>query len=288
MSVIEKLQKLSSVEELKDNIFRLHQHKLELLSQKPVYIFGAKNLGQKALNACQTLKWDVKGFVDNNPQLQHQKLNGFPVHALEELDKTVQPVIIIASLLYYFEIKQQLAIAGFTNCIDYNLIALYYNEFKTHPCYVNVLEDLVQNKNKYIKFCEILYDEKSKQTFDNVIMYRLSFDDFYLSKSFSGDQSQEYFEDSSMSFYENEHFPNIEIFPQGLYSQTETLKFHADNTQSSKINNQGDTIIEVVSLDECIHEPITYIKSDGAEYSALCGVKYQFYLRHYALHPLNY
>lgn len=320
MSVIEKLQKLSSVEELKDSIFRLHRHKLELPSQKPIYIFGAKNLGQKALKACQELKWDIKGFVDNDLQLQHQKLDGFPVYTLEELDKTVQPVIIIASLLYYFEIKQQLAIAGFINCIDYNLLALYYKEFETHPCYVNVLEDLVQNKNEYIKFREILYDEKSKQTFDNLIMYRLSFDDSYLSKSFSGDQSQEYFEDSFMSFSENEvfidggaydgetsrifiekvnhkykkiyvfepdhnnyltakenlkHFPNIEIFPKGLYSQTETLKFHADNTQGSKISNQGDTIIEVVSLDECIHEPITYIKLDieGAEYAALCGAK---------------
>jgi len=114
-------------------------------------------------------------------------------------------------------------------------------------------------------------------------------------------------------------YKNIEIFNKGVYSKNTTLKFNLNN-RASKIAEDGDIEIEVVSLDNTLGDKkITFIKMDveGAEKEALLGarktiqnekpalavcvyhkfddlyvipdliqsfgVKYKYYLRHYTL-----
>ena len=66
------------------------------------------------------------------------------------------------------------------------------------------------------------------------------------------------------------------IFPCGLWSSAEQLKFMSGQGDGSNISQDGDTIIQCVSLDQALHgfRP-TFIKMDieGAEYEALKGAK---------------
>lgn len=66
------------------------------------------------------------------------------------------------------------------------------------------------------------------------------------------------------------------LFPCGLGSQTEQLRFRAQGLSSSSVAQDGESLVQVVALDECAPKfRPTYIKLDieGAEASALMGMK---------------
>lgn len=74
---------------------------------------------------------------------------------------------------------------------------------------------------------------------------------------------------------ENYHFPEAEILPFGAWSETKTLYFQASGFGSSHISNEGDTSIQVKSIDEVVDgdKKVTFIKMDieGSELEALKG-----------------
>lgn len=65
-----------------------------------------------------------------------------------------------------------------------------------------------------------------------------------------------------------------ELIPKGLWSETKELKLKMSGT-GSVISQDGELVIQVSSIDECIDKPVTYIKMDieGAEYQALLGAR---------------
>jgi len=72
-------------------------------------------------------------------------------------------------------------------------------------------------------------------------------------------------------------YPNIECKKKAVSDKSETLKFNFSNIDSSanKIDENGNTLIEAVSLDDDIKEKITLLKMDieGYEQKAIIGAK---------------
>ena len=69
---------------------------------------------------------------------------------------------------------------------------------------------------------------------------------------------------------------NVKIFKKGVFKENSLLKFNNSNTSSSQISENGDTEVEVVSLDKTLKDKkVTFVKMDieGAEYDALLGAK---------------
>ncbi len=66
---------------------------------------------------------------------------------------------------------------------------------------------------------------------------------------------------------------DIQLIQKGLFSRHDRLRFNADAGPASGLSANGQTEIEVVSLDDEIREPITFLKIDieGAEFDALQG-----------------
>lgn len=70
--------------------------------------------------------------------------------------------------------------------------------------------------------------------------------------------------------------PNIFCFNKGVWSERKSLKFSSGQGVSSTINDYGETIIEVDSIDNVLKgKKVTFIKMDieGAELQALEGAK---------------
>lgn len=67
----------------------------------------------------------------------------------------------------------------------------------------------------------------------------------------------------------------IVLCNKGLAEKEEVLHFTNSHDGSAKISEDGDSCIEVVSLDNLIPENVTFIKMDieGAEYQAILGAK---------------
>jgi len=90
-----------------------------------------------------------------------------------------------------------------------------------------------------------------------------------------------FFEPDSASFFKAQQnlkdCKNIEFFQKGLYSEEKTFKFNSLGNLGSNIDDDGDTEIKVISIDEVLKEKANYIKMDieGAELEALKGAKNQ-------------
>jgi FkbM family methyltransferase len=71
------------------------------------------------------------------------------------------------------------------------------------------------------------------------------------------------------------HWGRINFLQLGLSDQVGTLSFNADAGSASAVSSAGSEIIEVVTLDEAVHEPVSFIKMDleGWELKALSGSK---------------
>lgn len=69
--------------------------------------------------------------------------------------------------------------------------------------------------------------------------------------------------------------PNIEFHTCGLYSRSGDIGFQQTGNTAGAIREDGNLTIRVVSLDERIAGPLTFIKMDveGAEYEALLGAR---------------
>ena len=67
----------------------------------------------------------------------------------------------------------------------------------------------------------------------------------------------------------------VHFIQKGLSRQTGQAGFDTTRGVGNRVCDGGTTRIDLVSLDEAVHEPVTFIKLDieGAEYDAICGAK---------------
>jgi len=85
-------------------------------------------------------------------------------------------------------------------------------------------------------------------------------------------------EDSFLKAQENlKKYENIEFIKKGLYSKSAVFRFNLSGGLGSTIDQDGNTEIEVASIDEILDKKVDYIKMDieGAELEALKGAKKQ-------------
>lgn len=70
---------------------------------------------------------------------------------------------------------------------------------------------------------------------------------------------------------------NVKFIKKGLFSKSGVFKFNSSGGLGSTIDQDGNTEIEVISIDEVLDEKADYIKMDieGAELEALKGAKKQ-------------
>lgn len=69
---------------------------------------------------------------------------------------------------------------------------------------------------------------------------------------------------------------NIVLFKKGVFSKNDRLKFDiGGNDMTGMLSNEGTLSVEVVSIDETVSVPVSFIKADieGAELDALKGAK---------------
>jgi FkbM family methyltransferase len=66
----------------------------------------------------------------------------------------------------------------------------------------------------------------------------------------------------------------VEIYPYGLWDKMGELHFESE-ADSSRISEDSESMVKVVSLDELIHDKVTYLKLDveGSELRALKGAE---------------
>lgn len=143
-----------------------------------------------------------------------------------------------------------------------------------------------------IQFIRLAYDGKNHQYFDKEIVECNEDEVFVDCGGFIGDTTEDYIsvfreykriyvyepsEDNIVRCRENlAKYPDVEVYQYGVGEKNQKLLITNSAASSSFIGNgsQGD-FVEIVSLDETIKEPVSFIKMDveGSEIPAILGAK---------------
>lgn len=221
MNIFEQIKMFTDHKKLEEKIV-FDNMKFEL---KSVYIFGAKLLGIQTYQACQKCRIDVKGFIDNDKNIINSKIDGVTVYSLKEVIKFYKPddVIIISSLNYCTEIKNQLIEAGIKRYITYPILSLYNYQFPiANMCFENLTVDLLMNIDKYEWLYERLADYKSKSILIDILKFRTTFDVSNLENAYqkSIKDGSEYFDPNIVKLSSSEVF-----IDGGAYKGETSLEF---------------------------------------------------------------
>ncbi len=160
------------MEEVKDII--LNPYLQVISNMKEVYIFGAKDMGKTVYSYLDSAGIKTKAFIDNDLNKQSQKILNLPVIGLNKIEDK-NAIIIVATLNYAYEVQNQAKNLGFKNLIFYPILSIFNKIlFPEDKLFFNMLEDLLENKLKYIEVFKRLFDEKSKEVFDKIVDFRLT------------------------------------------------------------------------------------------------------------------
>lgn len=201
---IEKLRSVTA-EEIIADISKKYKFWSE--HKKGIYIFGTELLGQFVYDRCKENRISVLGFINNNKEKQGGSKNKLPIIPLEEVDKN--SIIIIAALNYWYEIKKQLKQLEFNKYLCYEELAVIDAKYPSYnQSFYNLIKSLIDNKSNYIRCFELLEDERSREIFDLIIMFRLTYDIEYTYKAYelSLQDGKQYFDSKIVSPRENEVF----------------------------------------------------------------------------------
>lgn len=137
---------------------------------KKAYIWGTGILGKFTYQELTNNGVKVCGFLDNNER------KGIVSYKSIEKDS----VVIVASFAYP-EIKLQLENIGIYKVCYYEILPFINHKYKTYYMgFQGLWQSIFSHKEELRKIISLLSDDISRKVIDNILCYRLSFDDKFL------------------------------------------------------------------------------------------------------------
>ena len=161
------------------------------------YILGINKFGKAIAKHIE-----VDGVIDDFTRVQSSKKKH--ILKIEDIPKE-NSIILSASTGSPLEVKNKLDELGYEN---FNYLSFYnYSNFELpSPIFMgDFKEDFLENKDKYKKTYELLKDKKSKEIFEKVINFKISYDLEFM-QSFTNDHENQYFDKEIVPKIENINF----------------------------------------------------------------------------------
>jgi FkbM family methyltransferase len=131
----------------------------------PVVLYGAGSAGKDLLPTLRLHGVEPRYFCDSNPNLVNSTYYGLPVISREKLLKDTQSVILITSMNYAHQIRQDLIKDGFAEerlrVVDPDALFFYTQFFQLHA----TLGDLTASGDTIESVYHALSDQRSKDVF---------------------------------------------------------------------------------------------------------------------------
>ncbi len=149
------------------------------LSEKlrELIIVGAADEGIRLSEICGREGIAVLAHVDDHPQKQGMTVGRqviAPLDSLRDVDPHI-PVVIASHRV--LKVMERLTNMGFQHVAPFGLLQVLQPEsFTPHMFHTGLLEDLIDNAERYEELMESLADEMSQMVLDAVLGYRLTFD----------------------------------------------------------------------------------------------------------------
>lgn len=232
------------------------------ISKKRKLIFGAGTWGKEIIRTFNDV--DFKYFVDN---YQRGSSGGVKIIPFDEyITNYKEDLIVISSRIYNRQISNQLMEKGVKEENIVNLGAVndcmasrqYFDlpQLKGKRCEKEIFVD----GGSYDGKSSVGFRDWSRNSYNKIIAFEPDFYNINMCER---------------TFQEN-GIKNYEIISKGLWSESAVLQFNENRNGSSRlVASGGNCEVSVDSLDNMIHDDVTFIKMDieGSEYQALLGAK---------------
>ncbi|MFE4712060.1 FkbM family methyltransferase [Paenibacillus sp. NPDC056722] len=235
---------------------------------KNLIIYGAGAWGEHLYSYLSYgIKWTC--FCDKDENKQKDTFCGLPVISPEELRKQhLNDIVVIASLKYKEEIYNELISLGLSseNILTFNSDPWSITTFLNDKQY---FEDSIIKPSDN----EVFIDAGCFDFGNSLVFQKWSNNNYEKIYAFEPDPLNH--ENCKEAILKNE-VKNVELINAGLWSESTTLHFNADGSGGSSIEANGETNVNVVSLDSFLNgQRASFIKMDieGAELEALKGAK---------------
>jgi FkbM family methyltransferase len=199
-----------SIQEMENRILNKISLNINDLRLKGVYIFGIGKMGSKIFDFLSKTDIKVNGFLDNYSCLDNDKsFRDIKILKIQDIDE--DSIVYVASVTHLELLYQQLISNGFKYIIthfDAGIIFKKYPNFPFEPYQQGLIEDIYENKSKYSHFYKLLKDDLSKQTFNNILSFRLTFNQKMISNCARKTELQ-YFDDTAIELDKKEIFFDI-------------------------------------------------------------------------------
>lgn len=148
------------------------------------YILGINKLGKSVLKYLE-----VDGIIDDFTRVQKSRKK--TVLQIEEVPK--DSIILTVATGSPLEVKIKLDDLGYTH-FNYLAFIRYSNLDLVHPPFImDFKNDFLENESKYQNTYNLLADKKSKEVFEKVINFKMSFDLEFM-KGFTNNFDEQYFD----------------------------------------------------------------------------------------------
>lgn len=288
------------------------QNTMTFLSQKPLVLYGAGAVGHSVYRILKQYGIEASCFCDKN-KIGIHKETGLPIIEPKALTKEYSETnIIICSVNYANEINQELNMLGINHkrILEQRFLNLHEMTPNTIEPYIEGYERayylLEDDKSRQVLLNRLrcyfltsplihspfIHSPSIHQYFDPEIITLCCDEVFVDGGMYVGDTAEQFFKcvNGKYTHYygfepdtENSHIAkknlqekrNITIIEKGLWSNETKLCFSGSLESSSKLDDSGNNVVEVTSLDTYFNDKIlpTFIKMDieGAELEALKG-----------------
>lgn len=192
---------------------------------KQVLLFGAGYAGEIFINLCRKNKIDLIAICDNDKSKMGGMINGVKIISIKELKRYPKSTPIVVTIMHDYIVKEQLRRLGFFNVWNHAYFSIVYPKKFDNQNWYNSIEAILNSKSRIISTLKLFMDYKSKQTFLEMIKYRLTLRVEGL-KKIAKPVKQQYFEPSLIKIR------NYEIFFDGGAYIGDTISFflkYSDN-----------------------------------------------------------
>lgn len=201
---IDKLENVTA-KVLKNTLYEKYKYTFDHMEK--IYIFGTGLLGEFAYHVFEKNGVNVCGFIDNDLRKQGQFLNETKIYSLEEIGRGA--TVVIASLMFWYEMKEQLELLNFKHYFCYEELALVCSRYPNYnQSFYGYFEKMEKQKGCYDEIYDRLDDVKSKQVLDWIIAFRLTLDTEFTKKAFNLSivDGEQYFDRDILEINRNEVF----------------------------------------------------------------------------------
>lgn len=278
----------------------------------PLVLYGAGYCCPMVLELCEMAGLKVRLIIDSNPAKYGESVHTVSVVSYETAVERLGVFQVLISTSHFDEITKILRERGFSGEINHLPMNAYYKNAVFDKQYIqkhekefsDVYEQLADETSRRVflavmkqtisldnRYFEDVADVESRGYFGTELFRNTAHEIIVDGGAFDGDTIREFESIPGLRFDHYYAFEpdrknyellycnvknNRRVTPicAGIGEKCETLHFTENGTVSSRVDDEGTGLVEIVSIDSRFSEiPVTFIKMDieGSEYSALLG-----------------